>query len=122
MSLSASGAALQGAMRDGMLTSARFLVSDRSDDWLISRKDPLLRRGPAIAAGAVVMEEVLRTNDPVKLSYACHLLSEAGIDYFVADRHMSAVEGNIGAFPVRLMVAEPDRVRARFALAGIDLR
>lgn len=32
------------------------------------------------------MEEVLRTNDPVKLSYAQHLLAEAGIEGFVADQ------------------------------------
>ncbi|MFN7054562.1 DUF2007 domain-containing protein [Hyphomonas sp.] len=66
------------------------------------------------------MEEVLRTNDPVKLSYAEHLLGEAGIDYFVADRHISAIEGNIGIFPRRILVAEEDLPRARFALAGVE--
>lgn len=66
------------------------------------------------------MEEVLRTNDPVKLSYAEHLLAEAGIDYFVADRHISAVEGNIGVFPRRIMVREDDLPRARFALSGVE--
>lgn len=58
------------------------------------------------------MEEVLRTNDPVKLSYAQHLLSEAGIDSFVADQHISAVEGNIGAFPRRLLVPQQQFARA----------
>lgn len=66
------------------------------------------------------MELVLRTNDLVKLSYAQHLLSEAGIAYFVADQHISAVEGNIGAFPRRLMVREADLARARLALAGVE--
>lgn len=66
------------------------------------------------------MEEVLRTNDMVKLSYAQHLLSEAGIEYFVADQHISAVEGNIGAFPRRLMVREADMARARLALSGVE--
>jgi hypothetical protein len=66
------------------------------------------------------MEEVLRTNDPVKLSYAEHLLSEAGIDFFVADRHISAIEGNIGIFPRRILVAEEDLARARAALAGVE--
>jgi len=66
------------------------------------------------------MELVLRTNDLVKLSYAQHLLSEAGIEYFVADQHISAVEGNIGAFPRRLMVREADLARARLALAGVE--
>ncbi|MEL6323000.1 MAG: DUF2007 domain-containing protein [Pseudomonadota bacterium] len=50
------------------------------------------------------MEEVLRTTDPVKLSYACHLLDEEQIPYFVADQFISAMEGNIGAFPRRLTV------------------
>lgn len=66
------------------------------------------------------MEEVLRTNDPVKLSYAQHLLSEAGIEYFTADQHISAVEGNIGAFPRRLMVREADLAKARLALSGVE--
>ncbi len=66
------------------------------------------------------MELVLRTNDPVKLSYAQHLLSEAGIEYFVADQHISAVEGNIGAFPRRLMVREADLAKARLALSGVE--
>lgn len=57
------------------------------------------------------MEEIFRTNDLVKLSYIEHLLQDAGIAYFVADQHMSAVEGNIGAFPRRVMVRE-DVVKA----------
>ncbi len=65
------------------------------------------------------MEEVLRTNDAVTLSFARHLLAEAGIGCFVLDTHISAVEGNIGAFPVRLLVAEDDLARARLALAEI---
>ncbi len=66
------------------------------------------------------MEEVLRTNDMVKLSYAQHLLAEAGVEYFVADQHISAVEGNIGAFPRRLMVREADMAKARLALSGVE--
>ena len=66
------------------------------------------------------MEEVLRTNDLVKLSYVQHLLNEAGISHFVADQHMSAVEGNIGAFPRRVMVAEADVSRAKLALSGVE--
>lgn len=66
------------------------------------------------------MEEVFRTNDPVKLSFVEHLLQEAGIDYFVADRHISAVEGNIGAFPRRVLVPEHLKAEAEGALAGVD--
>ena len=66
------------------------------------------------------MEEIFRTNDPVKLSYAEHLLHEAGIEFFVADRHISAVEGNIGAFPRRIFVASGLTVRARAVLAQVE--
>jgi len=66
------------------------------------------------------MDEVFRTNDPVKLSYVQHLLSEAGIDHFVADQHISAVEGNIGAFPRRVLVAAENLARARFALKDVE--
>lgn len=66
------------------------------------------------------MQEVFRTNDPVKLSYVQHLLDEAGIDYFVADQHISAVEGNIGAFPRRVLVADSLAARARLALNGVE--
>lgn len=66
------------------------------------------------------MEEVFRTNDPVKLSYAEHLLIEAGIEYFVLDRHISAVEGNIGAFPRRILVKDGQLSQARLALSGVE--
>lgn len=63
-----------------------------------------------------LMREVLRTNDLVLLSYALHLLAEAGIEGHVFDGHMSAVEGSIGAFPRRLMVSEEELERARRTL------
>ncbi|MEO0882503.1 MAG: DUF2007 domain-containing protein [Pseudomonadota bacterium] len=66
------------------------------------------------------MEEVLRTTDPVKLSYACHLLDEEGIQYFVADQYISAVEGGIGAFPRRLTVPSELAERARWALRELS--
>jgi hypothetical protein len=66
------------------------------------------------------MEEVFRTNDLVKLSYIEHLLQEAGIEYFVADQHMSAIEGNIGAFPRRVMVRDDVLRAAENALSGVD--
>jgi hypothetical protein len=58
------------------------------------------------------MKEVLRTNDLVLLSYATHVLAEAGIEAVVFDAHISAVEGSIGAFPRRLMVDDDDIMKA----------
>ena len=70
------------------------------------------------------MKELLRTNDPVRLSWLQALLKDSGIDSLVLDHHTSLVEGSIGAIPRRLMVSEADYRRARMLLAaaGEDAR
>ncbi|MGE0005638.1 MAG: DUF2007 domain-containing protein [Parvibaculaceae bacterium] len=67
------------------------------------------------------MKEVLRTNDLVLLSYATHVLAEAGIEAVVFDAHTSAVEGSIGAIPRRLMVADEDFARAARELGNATI-
>jgi hypothetical protein len=62
------------------------------------------------------MKPVLKTTDPVRLSYARSLLDDAGIEYLVADEHISAIEGSIGIFPRRLMVIDEEESRALAAL------
>jgi len=62
------------------------------------------------------MKTVLKTNDPVRLSFARSLLDDARIEYLVADEHISAIEGSIGIFPRRLMVIDEDETRALAAL------
>jgi hypothetical protein len=64
------------------------------------------------------MKELLRTNNPVRLSWLQALLNDAGIDSLVLDHYTSLVEGNIGAIPRRLMVSDRDFVRARGVLAS----
>jgi hypothetical protein len=64
------------------------------------------------------MKELLRTNDPVRLSFLEALLRDSGIDSLVLDHHTSLVEGSIGAIPRRLMVSEKDYRRARLVLAA----
>jgi Putative prokaryotic signal transducing protein len=54
------------------------------------------------------MAELLRTTDIVLLSYVNSLLSEAGILLLVADAHISVVEGSIGIFPRRVLIAAED--------------
>jgi hypothetical protein len=63
------------------------------------------------------MKELLRTNDPVRLSFVQALLRDSGIDSLVLYHHTSLVEGSIGAIPRRLMVSERDYLRARSVLA-----
>ena len=67
------------------------------------------------------MAELLRTNDPVLLSFVENLLGQAGIGHFVADRHVSLMEGSIGAFPRRVLVADEDLTAARQLLIDADL-
>ena len=66
------------------------------------------------------MRELLRSNDLVHLSWAQAALSAAGIESVVLDAHVSGVEGNIGAFPRRLMVEDDLLERARVVLARAD--
>lgn len=67
------------------------------------------------------MKELLRSNDPVLLSYVSALLGDARIDFIVADLNMSVMEGSIGALPRRILVAADSLARARSLLneAGI---
>ena len=63
------------------------------------------------------MVELVRSNDLVHLSWAQAMLAAEGIDCLLANAFMSGVEGNIGAFPRRLLVAADDLDRARALLA-----
>jgi hypothetical protein len=67
------------------------------------------------------MKELLRSNDPVLLSYVSALLDEARIDFILADLNMSVLEGSIGALPRRILVAAESLGLARAILneAGI---
>jgi hypothetical protein len=58
------------------------------------------------------MKELLRTNDPVRLSWVQALLASAGVEAIVLDTHTSIIEGSIGAIPRRIMVADDDHARA----------
>ncbi|HEX2256921.1 MAG TPA: DUF2007 domain-containing protein [Afifellaceae bacterium] len=67
------------------------------------------------------MDELLRTNDPVLLSFVGTLLDEAGIAHTVADQNMSVIEGTIGILPRRILVVaeELDQARRLLAEAGL---
>jgi len=63
------------------------------------------------------MRELLRTNDAVTLSFVESLLTDAGIDYLVADRNMSIMEGSLGVLPRRVLVTDEQEQKARRLLA-----
>jgi hypothetical protein len=67
------------------------------------------------------MKELIRSNDPVLLSYVDALLNEADIPHDMADLHMSIMDGSIGALPRRIMVNDEDLAAARERLQAADI-
>jgi hypothetical protein len=67
------------------------------------------------------MEELLRTNDIVLISFVESLLRDAGITAMVMDQNMSIIEGSLGVLPRRVMVRSDELEEARGILkdAGI---
>lgn len=68
------------------------------------------------------MRELLRTSDPVLVSFVEALLRDAGLAYHVADLNTSAVEASIGIFPRRIMIDNDAWAEAREILISADLR
>jgi hypothetical protein len=67
------------------------------------------------------MKLLLSTTDPTVIAFAQALLAGEDIDSFVMDVHMSTLEGGIGLFPRRMMVADRDLYRARLVLKDNDI-
>ena len=67
------------------------------------------------------MKLLISTTDPTVIAFAQALLDGEGIDSFLMDVHMSALEGGIGLFPRRLMVADRDHFRARSVMKDNDI-
>jgi hypothetical protein len=73
------------------------------------------------AKGAELIE-LLRTNDLVLISRVAAILTDSGIANFLADQHMSALEGSLSFLPRRVLVAADAEVRARKALRWLRRR
>ncbi|MPZ83889.1 MAG: DUF2007 domain-containing protein [Actinophytocola sp.] len=69
------------------------------------------------------MIELIRSNDPVLISFVTSLLEDAKIAHSVADSHMSVIDGSINAVANRVMVAEDrhDEARALLNDAGVPV-
>ena len=67
------------------------------------------------------MEELIRTNNAVVLSFAESLLKDAGIHCIVADQAMSILEGSLGLLPRRLLAESERIVEARRLLIDAGL-
>ena len=68
------------------------------------------------------MKELLRSNDPVLLSWVEALLADSKIVTVLLDVHTSTIEGSISAIPRRLMVGDDDFPTARRILADAGHR
>ena len=67
------------------------------------------------------MIELLRTNYLVLISRVEAILADSGIAVFLADRHMSALEGSLSFLPRRVLVAAEAEARARKVLKEAGL-
>jgi hypothetical protein len=67
------------------------------------------------------VRELVRTNDAVLVSAVGALLDGAAIPHQVLDQNMSVMEGSIGIFPRRILVAEEDAPAARRLLQEAGL-
>ena len=67
------------------------------------------------------MEELLRTNNPVTLSFVQSVLRDEDIECFVMDEHMSILDGSIGILPRRIMVERDMLMRARRLMVDVGL-
>jgi len=59
------------------------------------------------------VREILKTNNPVELSFVRAVLTDAGIRSFVLDENMSVLDGSMVILPRRLMVDDADETAAR---------
>ncbi len=58
------------------------------------------------------MKAVLKTTDPVAVSWLVAELAARGVEAVVLDSHASIVEGSLGILPRRVMVADEDYAKA----------
>jgi hypothetical protein len=67
------------------------------------------------------MQELVRTNDAVLISFVEALMRDAGIAYLVADQNMSVLDGSLGILPRRILVDADEIGRARQILADAGI-
>ena len=59
------------------------------------------------------MKILVKSNEIIYLSWVKHILKENRIDFHIFDEFVSSVEGNINAFPIRILVSDNDFKRAK---------
>ena len=67
------------------------------------------------------MKDLIRTNNPVVISFVESLLKSMNIRYFVADQAISGAEGSIGMFPKRILIAPEHFEKAKALMIDAGL-
>lgn len=67
------------------------------------------------------MKEILRTTEALDVTFATALLKGEGIRAYVLGENMAVMEGSIGIFPRRIMVADEDAFLAAAVLRDNDI-
>lgn len=67
------------------------------------------------------MEELLRSNNMITLSFVQSLMRDAGIECLWADQNMSTLEGSVGAIPQRILVDISKLEEARQIIVDVGL-
>lgn len=67
------------------------------------------------------MKALIKTTNPVLPSFVIDLLAKEGIQAFEFDQNICIVDGSIGIFPRRIMVADDDFSKARWLLQRAGL-
>lgn len=67
------------------------------------------------------MKAVIKTNDPLMVSFVIDLLKKEGVKAFEFDQNFSVLDGSIGVIPRRIMVIDDELELARELLKGAGL-
>ncbi|WP_155851947.1 DUF2007 domain-containing protein [Ahrensia sp. 13_GOM-1096m] len=69
----------------------------------------------------IPMEELLRSNNLITLSFVQSLMRDAEIECLWADQNMSTLEGSVGAIPQRILVETAKLQEARQIIIEVGL-
>lgn len=89
--------------------------------WIFVCHEEIDFRPPPAQPDPALMSELLRSNDPVLISFILASLADEDIEAVVLDQHTSVLEGSIGAIQRRVMVLSEDLDRAKRILADLDI-
>ena len=68
------------------------------------------------------MQNIIKTNDVILISFVQSLLNNRGIACLIFDENISITEGSIGLFPRRIMVSDDDFSVAEKTLCNAGLK